>query len=67
MDRRLPEDSSADSQPQQPEFSLHTTSPIISQVPALACYDTAYLSANSLFLWKQHNFKISLTISCLKY
>ena len=37
------EDFSADSQPPQPEFSPHITSSIVSQVPALACSDSAYL------------------------
>ena len=55
-------DSFADSQPPQPEFSLHTTSPIISQVWALTCSDTAYPSSNSTFFLKQHNFKLSLLI-----
>ena len=62
MDGRWAEQASVDSQPPQAEFSLHTTSPIISHVPALACSDTASLSANSPFLLKQHNVSISLTI-----
>ena len=66
-DGRWSEHSSADSQPPQPEFSLHTTCPIVSHVPARACSDTAYLSANSPFLLKQHNFSISLTINYFKY
>lgn len=42
--------------------SLHTVSPIIGQVPALACSVTAHISPNSPFLLKQHNFRISLII-----
>ena len=61
MDGEWSEDTFASFQPPQPEFSLPTT--IVSQVPALACSDTTDLSPNSLFLLKQHNFRISLTIS----
>ena len=61
MDREWSEDTFASFQPPQPEFSLPTT--IISQVPALACSDTIHFSPNHLFLLKQHNFRISLTIS----
>ena len=63
MDREWSEDTITGFQPLQPEFSLHTTSPIVSQVPAVTCSDTIHLSPNSLFFWKQHNFRISLTIS----
>ena len=61
MDGEWSEDTFASFQPPQPEFSLPTT--IVSQVPALACSDTIHLSPNPLFLLKQHNFRISLTIS----
>ena len=61
MDGEWSEDTFADFQPPQPEFSLPTT--IFSQVPALACSDTINPSPNSLFLLKQNNFRISLTIS----
>ena len=54
MDREWSEDTFAGFQPPQPEFSLPTT---------IACSDTIHLSPNSLFLLKQHNFRISLTIS----
>ena len=61
MDGEWSEDTFASFQPPQPEFSLPTT--IVSQVPALACSDTIHFSPNHLFLLKQHNFRISLTIS----
>ena len=54
MDGEWYEDTFAGFQPPQPEFSLPTT---------IACSDTIHLSPNSLFLLKQHNFRISLTIS----
>ena len=61
MDGEWSEDTFAGFQPLQPEFSLPTT--IVSQVPSVTCSDTIHLSPNSLFLLKQHNFRISLTIS----
>ena len=54
MDGEWYEDTFEGFQPPQPEFSLPTT---------IACSDTIHLSPNSLFLLKQHNFRISLTIS----
>ena len=54
MDGEWYEDTFAGFQPPQPEFSLPTT---------IACSDTIHLSPNSLLLLKQHNFRISLTIS----
>ena len=54
MDGEWYEDTFAGFQPPQPEFSLPTT---------IACSDTIHPSPNSLFLLKQHNFRISLTIS----
>jgi len=63
MDRQWSENMFAGFQPPQPEFSLQATSPIISQAPALTCSDTIHISPNSLFLLKQYNFRISLTMS----
>ena len=54
MDGEWSEDMFAGFQPPQPEFYLPTT---------IACSDTIHPSPNSLFLLKQHNFRISLTIS----
>ena len=54
MDGEWYEDTFAGFQPPQPEFFLPTT---------IACSDTIHLSPNSIFLLKQHNFRISLTIS----
>ena len=62
MDGWWSKDSSVASQPLQPEFSLHTTCPIVSQVWTLTCSDTAQPSANSAFFLKQHNFRLSLLI-----
>ena len=54
MDGEWSKDTFAGFQPPQPEFSLPTT---------ITCSDTLPPSPNSLFLLKQHNFRISLTIS----
>ena len=66
MDRQWSEDTFADFQPPQPEFYLQATSPIISQVPALTCSDTAHPSP-SAFLSKQYDFRISPIINHWKY
>ena len=67
MDGQWSEDSSAGSQPPQPEFSLHTTSSIVSHVPDLVCFAIAHPSHDFPFLLKQHNARISLDISHFQY
>ena len=46
--------------------SLHSTSPIISQVGALTCSDTAHPSSNSTFFLETTQFQ-TLTINLFKY
>ena len=57
MGRWWSEDTLAGFQPPQAEFSLHTISHIVSQVPALICSETVHLSPNSLFPLKQHSLE----------